>query len=124
MEDGDNKLTERIIGACIKVHSTLGPGLLESFYRDALCIEFDNEGITFDREYPLPILYENSLLGHYRLDLVVEKRVILELKATAKNDPLYKAQLLSYLRVSGLQVGLLINFHSVRLVDGITRVRL
>lgn len=73
MEEGDNRLTEKIIGACIKVHSTLGPGLLENFYRDALCIEFDTEGITFEREFPLPILYQNSLLGHYRLDLVVEK---------------------------------------------------
>ncbi len=117
------KLTERIIGAAIEVHRELGPGLLESAYSACMAYEFDQAGIAYESERPLPLMYKGRPLGSgYRLDLVVEGSVILELKAIDRLEPVHEAQLLSYLRLSGCSVGLLINFNVPVLRRGIRRM--
>lgn len=115
-------LTEAIIGAAIAVHRELGPGLLESTYEACLCHELGKLRIPFERQPPLPVRYDGiSLDCGYRIDLIVDSRVILELKAIQHVEPIHEAQLMTYLRLSGLPVGLLINFNTLRLKDGITR---
>lgn len=121
--DALNKLTERIIGAAMKVHSTLGPGLLESAYEACLAYELANLGLAVERQKKQPVVYGDLKLEEgYRLDLVVEGRVVVELKALSAVTDVHKAQLLSYLRLSKCEVGLLINFHVPHLRDGIHRV--
>ncbi len=117
-----NGITERIIGCAIEVHRTLGSGLLESIYEKALCSEFKQHGIRFEQQVPVPVIYKGENLGEMRLDLLVEDEVIVELKAVDRVDPLFKAQLLSYLKLTKKKLGLLINFNSAALKDGITRV--
>jgi len=118
-----NEITEKIIGAAIKVHSTLGPGLLESAYETCLAYELANLGFTLERQKALPLIYEKVKLDcGYRIDLLVEKCVVVEIKSVETILPIHGAQLLSYLRLSGLHVGLLINFNVNRLKDGIKRV--
>ena len=115
-------LTGRVIGAAIEVHKQLGPGLLESAYEVCLCREFELLGIAFERQVPLPVEYKGLRLdGGYRLDLVVEGQLILELKSVEELLPLHEAQLLTYLKLSGIKVGLLINFNVPALKDGIKR---
>ncbi len=122
METDLNKITEAIIGAAIKVHRTLGPGLLESAYQECLCRELSLREIPFQREVALPVCYEGVLLDcGYRLDLVVADSVIVELKALDHLMPVHEAQLLTYLKLSGKRVGLLINFNVPLLKDGILR---
>ena len=117
------ELTERIIGAAIKVHTELGPGLLESTYGACLQYEMEAAALRFETQVKLPIAYKGFHLdAGYRLDFLVEKSVILELKAVEQVIPLRRAQLLSYLRLSGLQVGLLLNFNVVHLRQGIVRM--
>jgi len=117
------ELTAEIYGAAIEVHKHLGPGLLESAYEECLCREFSLRGLSFHRQVPLPVTYKGVRLDcGYKLDLVVEEKVILELKAVEEVRPLHEAQLLTYLRLSGRQVGLLINFNVPLLKDGITRL--
>ena len=107
-----NELTERIIGACIEIHRSLGPGLLESAYEECLCHELSVIGIGFERQKPLPVHYKNIKLDcGYRLDLVIEQKVIVELKTVENLLPIHEAQLLTYLKLSGLSLGLLINFN-------------
>jgi GxxExxY protein len=115
-------LTERIIGRAIEVHRVLGPGLLEPTYESAMCIEFDDMGIGYVRQTRLPALYKGRRLGEYRIDLIVEGLVVVEVKAVERPNPLFEAQLLTYLRVTGKPVGLLINFNSRLLKDGVTRL--
>ena len=115
-------LTEQIIGCAIEVHRNLGPGLLESIYEKALCHEFNARGMRYECQKIIPIIYKNINLGDFRLDLLIEDRIIVELKAVERNDPVFKAQLLSYLKLTGKQLGLLINFNVPLLKDGITRV--
>jgi len=118
-----NELTYKILGCAYKVHSTLGPGLLESTYEHCLAQEFIMNEIQFKRQVGLPVIYENSKLdAGYRIDLLVEDRVILELKSVDQIAPIHKAQLLTYLKLSGKKTGLLINFNVVSLKDGITRM--
>jgi len=117
-----NIITERIIGCAIEVHRNLGPGLLETLYEDALCFEFDDSRIKYKRQIEIPAIYKGHELGCYRLDLLVENEIIVELKAVEIVNPLYKAQLLSYLRVTGKRLGLLINFNVPFLRDGIKRI--
>jgi len=119
--DEINKLTEKIIGCAIEVHRQLGPGLLEGTYEAALAIEFEGLGIPFQRQLIFPVLYKRKKIGEYRLDLLVDNTVIVELKSVERYDPIFEAQLLTYLRVTGKQVGLLINFNSRLLRDGIRR---
>ena len=118
-----NKLSERIIGACIEIHRSLGPGLLESAYEECLCHELSVAGISFERQKPLPVRYKNVKLDcGYRLDLVVEQIIIVELKTVESVMPIHEAQLLTYLKLSGLTLGLLINFNVAMLKDGIKRI--
>ena len=118
-----NKLTSEIIGAAIEVHKVLGPGLLESAYEKCLCYELGQRGLRFDRQRPLSIQYKGLQLDcGYKLDIVVQDTVILELKSCDQVEPIHKAQLLTYLRLSGLNLGLLLNFNVPVMRDGITRI--
>src|SRR5438067_6093609 len=114
-------LTEKIIGCAIEVHRRLGPGLLESIYESALCIEFELSALSFQRQFLLPLKYRDRIIGDFRLDLVVENAVVLELKSVDRIDAVFEAQLLSYLKLSSIKTGLLINFNSRLLRDGIKR---
>ena len=118
-----NDLTYKIIGCAYKVHSTLGSGLLESTYELCLAQEFILKGLYFERQVGLPVVYHNSKLdAGYRIDLLVENRVILELKSIDQIAPIHKAQLLTYMKLSGKHLGLLINFNVVNLREGIVRM--
>ena len=117
-----DKLTEKIIGCAIEVHRQLGPGLLESIYESALAVELDFAGIVFQRQVAIPIVYRGNIIGEHRLDLIVEKSVILELKSVERFDPVFEAQLLTYLRMTKMKIGLLINFNSRLLHEGIKRL--
>src|SRR5437016_4528604 len=118
-----NDLTSAIIGAAIKVHRTLGPGLLESAYRICLAYELKKLGLRVEQEKPIPVIYDEVKLEcGFRADLLVEARVIVECKAREKLHPVDKAQVASHLRLLGLQVGLLINFHELVLKNGIQRI--
>jgi GxxExxY protein len=119
----ENELSNEIIGAAIEVHRHLGPGLLESAYEQCLCRELSERGIPFQRQLPLPLQYKGvSLDCGYRLDIVVDNRVILELKAIGALEPIHTAQVLTYLKLSGYKLGLLINFNVPALKHGIKRV--
>ncbi len=118
----DNQLTHAIIGAAIEVHWVLGPGLLESAYEECLARELSLRSIKYERQKPLPVVYKEVKLDcGYRLDFLVEGRVVLELKAVELLAPIHEAIMLTYLRLSGCQIGLLINFHTQILKDGIKR---
>ena len=118
-----NELTERVIGACIEIHRALGPGLLESAYEECLCYELSQAGMKFERQKPLPVNYKDVKLDcGYRLDLVVEEKVIIVLKAVESLLPIHEAQLLTYLKLSGITLGLLINFNVAMLKQGIKRI--
>jgi len=120
-----NELTGKVIGAAIEVHKALGPGLLESAYEECLSHEFVLKAMRFERQKPLPVEYKGVKLDcGYRLDLVVENRLIVELKACDSLLPIYDAQLLTYLRLSNIKVGLLINFNVPVLKEGIKRLSL
>ena len=121
--DGDRNITCQIIAAALRVHSRLGPGLLESAYEACLEYELRKNGLAVAVQVPLPIVYDGVTIDiGYRLDLVVEGTVVVELKAVARLLPIHDAQLLSYLRLSGHKIGLLIIFHVARLADGIRRL--
>jgi GxxExxY protein len=122
-KDKLDQLTRRIIGAAIEVHKALGPGLLESAYEACLAYELHAQGYKVEIQKPLYVVYkEVKLECGYRLDLVVEDLVIIEVKAVEKLAPIHDAQLLSYLRLSGRNVGLLMNFHVRVLKDGLKRI--
>jgi GxxExxY protein len=113
-----------IVTSAMTVHSRVGPGLLERAYEAFLARELENRGLSVRRQVHLPLEYEGEHVEMaYRLDLLVEEQVIVEVKAVSTILPIHKAQLLSYLRLTGLRVGLLLNFHEVRLKHGITRMR-
>ena len=121
----DNILTGKIIGAAIEVHRTLGPGLLESAYEACLIYELRLRGIKVEHQKPLPVFYKDVMLDcGYRLDLVIENQVIVEIKTVSSITPIHEAQLLSYLKLSDCKVGLLINFNVIVLKDGIRRMRI
>ena len=114
-----NELTSKIIGAAIEVHRLLGPGLLESAYETCLAYELKNLGLSVEQQKPLPLVYKEIHLDHgYRIDLLVNNQVIIELKAVEQITPVHEAQILSYLRFSGCKVGLLLNFNVKLLKDG------
>ncbi len=118
-------LTERIIGFAIEVHRQLGPGLLESAYEECLCYELKQSGLSFRRQVPLPVIYKSIRLDcGYRIDVVVEAQVILELKTVERLMPIHEAQILTYLKLSGLHTGLLLNFNSAVLKDSMRRIML
>ena len=117
-----NQVTQAVIGAAIEVHRTLGPGLLESAYQECLCRELTLRNIPFEREWPVPIEYKGIHLEHgYRLDLLVARSVVVEVKSVEALTPIFDAQLLTYLRLGGWQLGLLINFNVPILKHGIHR---
>lgn len=115
-------LAWRVIGAAMEVHTQLGAGLLEGLYEDALCVELASVGVPFERQVDFVVEYKGVLLRRYRLDVVVGKSIIVELKAVERVQDVHKAQLLSYLRMARLPLGLLINFNTVHLRDGLHRV--
>jgi GxxExxY protein len=120
-----DSLSEQVIGAAIEVHRGLGPGLLESAYEQCLCYELSSQGLDFVRQVALPIAYKQVNLDcGYRLDIVVAEKLLVEIKAVEKLLPVHQAQLLTYLKVSKLPTGLLINFNVPVLQQGIKRMRL
>jgi GxxExxY protein len=118
-----DELTDQVIGACIEVHRALGPGLLESAYEECLCHELSLRKLAFERQVPLPVNYKAVKLDcGYRLDIVVEGKLVLELKTVETLLPIHQAQLLTYLKLSSLTYGLLINFHVPVLKHGLKRI--
>jgi GxxExxY protein len=124
LEGNDNDITESIIGCAIEVHKRLGPGLLETVYENALCIELAENGIAFQRQVGVPLYYRGQLISEHRPDVVVAERVVVEVKCVERLLPIHKAQVLTYLRVLNLHTGLLLNFKTEVLRQGIKRVRL
>lgn len=118
-----NEITGVIVNSAMKVHSVLGPGLLESAYQACLAHELRSRGLEVAMQVPLPVVYEGRKLEvGYRIDVLVEYRVVVEVKSVEALHPIFEAQLLSYMRLSGLKVGLLINFNVLHLRDGIKRM--
>jgi GxxExxY protein len=118
-----NELTKEVIGAAMEVHRTLGPGLLESTYEECLCHELGLRGIHFDRQKPLPVAFKGVMLNcGYRLDLIISDAVVVEIKAVKTILPVHEAQMITYLKLGGWSVGLLINFNVPVLKDGIKRI--
>lgn len=119
----ENQLTEKIIGCAIDVHKALGPGLLESAYEECLCYELSKSNVQFKRQVPIPVVYKEVRLDcGYRIDLVVEDSVIVELKTVEKLLPIHEAQLLTYLKLYKSSLGLLINFNVPVIKDGVKRI--
>ncbi|MCA0380563.1 MAG: GxxExxY protein [Bacteroidetes bacterium] len=118
-----NQLTEEILGCAFKVHTALGPGLLESSYKECLYYELNKAGLYTEKEKGLPLMYESVKLDvGYRLDLLVENKVVIETKAVEALTDVHVAQVITYLKLSGCKVGLLLNFHCKHLKDGIKRI--
>jgi len=118
-----NLISQRILGCCLAVHKVLGPGLLESVYEDCLAWEMSKKGLSYSRQHSIPILYDGRIVGDpLRLDFLVEETVILEVKAVEMLHPVFTAQVLSYLRLADKPIGLLVNFHSTLLRNGIHRL--
>ena len=118
----ENKITEKIIGAAIEVHKALGPGLLESAYQECLFFELKSLGFKVKKEISLPIVYKEIKLNHgYRIDLLVENTIVLELKTVEKFTDVHSAQILTYMKLGDYPLGLLINFHTKLLKNGIKR---
>lgn len=117
-------VTDRILGCAIEVHKQLGPGLLESVYKSAMCIELTGVGLTFTRQLGVPLHYKGTLISEHRPDLVVADRLIVEIKSTERLNPIHMAQMLTYLRVTRLRTGLILNFNSAILRHGVRRVLL
>jgi GxxExxY protein len=121
--DDDNERSRRVIGCAIEVHRHLGPGLLESAYEDCLCHEMTLMGIAHERQVSLPVTYKGlAVAAGYRVDVIVEQRLILEIKASERTLPVHEQQILTYLRLSGLRFGLLLNFNQAVLREGIRRI--
>jgi len=117
----ENAITQRIIKCAIEVHKQLGPGLLETIYENALAVELELEGLSYKQQLAIPVIYKGKSLGDYRLDLLVNELVIVEIKSVERFDPVFEAQVLTYLRLTKKRVGLLINFNTKLVKDGIKR---
>ena len=115
-------LTERIIACAIAVHRALGPGLMETTYEEALCLELTDEGVLFTRQIGVPVVYKGRVIGEYRPDLVVEGRVVVEIKSVERLIGVHQAQVLAYMRVLQVPVGLLVNFNGEVLRTGVKRL--
>lgn len=119
----ENEISKLVIDSCIKIHKALGPGLLESVYEAALFFEISKSGLSVQSQVPIPVFYENCKLEvGFRADIIVEKKVIIEIKSIDAIVPVHKKQLLTYLRISNMKLGLLINFNVELLKEGITRI--
>ena len=119
-----DEITEKIIGAAIEVHRELRPGLLESVYEEALCYEFELQGMKYQRQVPADIIYKGKVIKGQKIDLLVEDEVVVEIKSLSKMPEVALAQTLSYLKATTLRRGLIVNFGEKRLVDGVKRVAL
>jgi GxxExxY protein len=118
-----NKITGEIVDAAIKVHSRLGPGMFESVYEEVLCFELTKRGFSVKRQMPMPVIYEDLIMDvAFRIDLMVEDLVIVEIKSVEAIGAIHKKQTLNYLRLAGMQIGLLINFNEILLKNGIIRL--
>jgi len=117
-----NVLTERIIGAAMEVHKRLGPGLDEAMYEKALCVELTLRNLSFARQVIVSVEYKGNVIGEKRLDLIVEGKVLVELKAVDQFAPVHKAQVNTYLKITGVKLGLLINFNVPVLKEGVKRI--
>lgn len=117
----DDPLTRKIIACAIEVHKRLGPGLLEKLYKEAMAIEMKLENLKVEKNVRVLVEYKGNPIGDYFIDLLVEDKVILELKSVERHDPVFEAQILSYMKLTGKKVGLLINFNSKMVKDGIKR---
>jgi GxxExxY protein len=116
-------LTDKVIGRAIEVHRNLGPGLLESAYEACLCFELNKAGLNFTKQQAIPVRYKSIKLDcGFRADIIVEDKLLLELKATDRIHPIHKAQLLTYLKLTGLKIGLILNFNTELLKNGIQRM--
>ena len=119
----ENEITDCIMGSAIEVHKKLGPGLLESAYQQCLSYELKQEGLIIEMEKPMPIVYKEIKIDHgYRMDLLVENKVVVELKTVEAFTPVHTAQVITYLKLGGYKIGLLINFHVTVLKNGIKRI--
>jgi len=120
-----NQITKQVIGCAIEVHKILGPGLLESAYEECLMFELKQAGLNAERQIPVPVMYKDVKLEcGYRIDILVEKEVVIELKTVDAFCPVHEAQILTYMKFAKKEIGLLINFNTVLLKDGIRRFRL
>ena len=118
-----NKLSSKVIGAAIEVHKHLGPGLLESAYEECLCHELELRDTSYERQKALPLIYKGKELDcGYRLDVVVDNQLIVEMKSIEKIEPIHRAQLLTYLKLSDIRLGLILNFNVTMMKDGIVRM--
>jgi len=117
-------ITEHIIGCAIEVHRHLGPGLLESVYESALCLELESAGLQFARQVGIPVFYKGELIAEHRPDLIVADEVVVEVKSVERFNTVFLAQMLTYLRITGLHVGLILNFNRSAMKDGVRRVSL
>jgi GxxExxY protein len=122
MLDGETQLTDRVIGYAMEVHTVLGPGLPESAYEAALCIELRTGGVPFQRQIGIPLYYKGELLSEHRPDLVIDDRLVVEIKSIERFAPVHRAQMLTYLRITELGVGLILNFNTDLMKNGIKRV--
>ena len=121
--DKENELATTVIGCALEVHKVLGPGFLESAYQQCLCVELKSKGLTFQKELNIPIEYKGELIKHgYRIDVLVENCLVLELKAVDEINAAHKAQVLTYLKIGGYKLGLLINFNEKLLKNGLKRI--
>ena len=119
----ENEISKHIVDAAFRIHTTLAPGLFESVYQVALAYEFNKRGLSFERQKPIPVVYEGiRLVKGFRADFIVENKVIIELKSVEVTAPIHRKQLLTYLRLADKRLGLLINFDVILIKDGISRV--
>jgi GxxExxY protein len=121
LPERDDLLTRKIIACAIEVHKRLGPGLLEKLYQEAMVVEMDLSGLKVEKNVKVPVEYKGRAIGEYFIDILVEEHVVLELKSVERHDPIFKAQILSYMKLTGKKIGLLINFNSKLVKDGIKR---
>ena len=120
--DHDYQVTGRVIGCAIEVHKNLGPGLKEDSYENALCEALARQNIRYDRERTFPVAYQGVRVGKYRPDLIVENAVVVEVKSVDRLIPVFTSQVISYLKITKLRIGLILNFNCPRMADGIKRV--
>ncbi len=120
--DGDTETTDRILRCGVEVHRALGPGLFENVYESAMCVELEANNIPFRRQVAVPLLYRGQIISEHRVDLIVDDKVLVEIKSVDRLAPIHMTQLLTYLRVTSLHVGLLLNFNSPTLRAGVRRV--
>ncbi len=119
----ENELSEKVIGLCIEIHNTLGPGLFESVYEEVLCYELQKNNIPFQRQVDIPVIYDNLKMDiGFRADIIVDNCLILELKSVENISAVHKKQVITYLKLTGLKLGLLLNFNENLFKDGITRL--